>query len=69
MTSIFLLIVANGFYKSVSNHNMTVQNHPKRNMNSMTQRIISAKFLRVKQLQNELTEAHKKINVIVHFRN
>ncbi|XP_065201956.1 lebercilin [Planococcus citri] len=54
--------VPNRIYKPPNNYAYALLNRPKRNSNTTTQKIISAKFLRVKQLQNEITEAQKKIS-------
>jgi hypothetical protein len=53
-------------YRAVSNYGVSfisVNSPTKINMNGYSRRIMSAKLLQVKQLQNELTDAQFQLNV------
>jgi len=55
-------------YRAVSNYGVSfisINSPTKINMNGYSHRIMSAKLLQVKQLQNELTDAQFQLNVSV----
>jgi hypothetical protein len=55
-------------YRAASNYGarfISSSSPNKTNMNEFSQRIMSAKLLRVKQLQNELTDAQFQLNVSI----
>jgi hypothetical protein len=55
-------------YRATSNYEakfISVSSSTKTSMNGFSQKILSAKLLRVKQLQNELTDTQFQLNVSV----
>lgn len=61
---LLFFLVTNRSYKPPGSCFSAFWKRPERNQSALPQRIISAKFLKVKQLQNELTEAQQKITVM-----
>lgn len=61
----FILKLCTGQPYQVNIRQQHSSEHPKLNKSSIEQKVLSAKMLRIKELQNQLADAHYQLNVII----